>query len=285
MGFDGNTGLCCLLGHPVAHSISPAMHNMAFEELGLPYAYLAFDVVPEDLQKTVDGLRAMNVLGFNLTMPHKKAIIPLLDGLEGAATLCGAVNTVVNRDGKLIGYSTDGIGYVDSLREEGLDPMGKDFVILGAGGAAEAIIAELAIIKAKSITVFKRKNETYEKTVEYCGRVSELTGCDVKAMPMEDDEALRAALKRADVLCNATNVGMGDDDRTLVPKEYLHKELFVSDIIYHPEMTHLLKDAKEAGCRFCNGKFMLLYQGAAAFKIWTEKNMPVDHIKSGVFLA
>ena len=300
---SGTTGLICLLGSPVAHSISPAMHNAAFDALGLDYAYLAFDVrpgryseggTPSDtsdsdtdfsrIKTALNALRLFHARGCNLTMPLKKAVVPYLDELSEAARLAGAVNTIVNDSGRLIGHTTDGTGYIDALRKEsGFDITAKTITILGAGGAAEAIIAQAALDGAAAIRIFKRKNATYRTTVDFAGRITNATGCPIRVYPMEDDNALRRSLADSDLLCNATNVGMGKDKRSLVPKDFFRKGLFVSDIIYHPETTTLLAEAKEAGCRTANGKYMLLYQGAAAFALWTGMEMPIAIIKETVF--
>lgn len=277
----GSTKMICLLGHPVAHSVSPAMHNVAFDALGLDCVYLAFDITPETLSDAINGLKACGARGCNLTMPLKKAVIPYLDALSDEARLSGSVNTLVNDNGILTGHTTDGIGYVDSLKkEEGFDITGKTVTLLGAGGAAESIITQAALSGAKAINVFKRSNATFDTAASFGKRIADATGCNISVLPMEDADALRHSISDSDLLCNATNVGMGDDTRSLVPKEYLHKDLFVSDIIYHPAQTTLLKDAKSAGCRTANGANMLLYQGAAAFLLWTGCEMPVDKVKS-----
>ena len=280
---SGTTTLICLLGHPIAHSVSPRMHNAAFDALGLDYAYLAFDVTPDDLPFALRGLRTFGARGCNLTMPLKKAVIPHLDELSDAARLSGSVNTIVIENGKLIGHTTDGIGYVDALKkEDGFDIPGKTITLLGAGGAAESIITQAALSGAKEIRVFKRKNATFANAAAFAGKIADATGCAVSVLPMEDADALRSSIAGSDLLCNATNVGMGDDARTLVPKEFLHKGLFVSDIIYHPAETTLLSDAKNAGCRTANGANMLLYQGAAAFWLWTGHEMPVEAAKQAL---
>ncbi len=306
---SATTKLICLLGSPVDHSISPAMHNAAFAALGLNYVYLAFDVRPgrfsdaatagsqtgEDeggkppadfgsVQTALNALKLFDARGCNLTMPLKKAVIPYLDELSEAARLSGAVNTIVHENGRLTGHTTDGAGYIDALKkEDNFDINGKRLTILGAGGAAESIIVQAALDGAASIHVFKRKNSTYAATVNFAKKVTDTTNCAVTVSPMEDRNALKHSIAASDLLCNATNVGMGDDKRSLVPKSFFHRNLFVSDIIYHPEETTLLKDAKAAGCRCANGKYMLLYQGAAAFTLWTGQNMPVDIVKEKYF--
>lgn len=277
----GTTRLTGLLGHPVAHSISPMMHNKSFQKLGLDYAYLAFDVLPDQLEDTVKGLRAMNVRGFNLTMPHKTAICSFMDELTTASRLAGAVNTVINENGKLIGHTTDGIGYFSSLEKEaGFRVTGKKMTLLGAGGAANAILVQAALNDMKEISVFKRKNATFAAAESFCKNVATETGCSIHIFEMEDSHALKEEIASSDILTNATNVGMAPDiDRCLVDKSMLYPELFVSDIIYEPRETMLLSLAKNIGCQTQNGLYMLLYQGAASFECWTGCEMPISFIK------
>lgn len=283
MNPTGSTNLICLLGSPVSHSISPAMHNTAFDALGLDYSYMAFDVSKEDLPTAVEGLKKINCCNFNLTMPLKTAIIPLLDEIDEAAELAQSVNTCVCQDGKLVGYTTDGIGFLQSMKDCGIKYAGTTITILGAGGAASSIITQAAIEGVEKINIFKRRNGSFQKVVDFADRLTKSTNCDLFVYDMEDMDILNFSLQESDILINSTNVGMGDDDRSLVPKEFLHPALTVCDVIYHPAETRLLKDAKACGCKTMNGKYMLLYQGAAAFKLWTGKDMPIDLIKETCF--
>lgn len=283
MNPTGSTNLICLLGSPVSHSISPAMHNTAFDALGLDYSYMAFDVSKEDLPTAVEGLKKINCCNFNLTMPLKTAIIPLLDEIDEAAKLAQSVNTCVCQDGKLVGYTTDGIGFLQSMKDCGIKYSGTTITILGAGGAATSIITQAAMEGVEKINIFKRKNASFQKVVDFADRLTKSTECDLFVYDMEDMDILNFSLQESDILINSTNVGMGDDDRSLVPKEFLHPGLTVCDVIYHPAETRLLKDAKACGCKTMNGKYMLLYQGAAAFKLWTGKDMPIDLIKETCF--
>ena len=283
MNPTGSTNLICLLGSPVSHSISPAMHNIAFDALGLDFSYMAFDVSKEDLPTAVEGLKKINCCNFNLTMPLKTAIIPLLDEIDEAAELAQSVNTCVCQDGKLVGYTTDGIGFLQSMKDCGIKYAGTTITILGAGGAASSIITQAAMEGVEKINIFKRKNASFQKVVDFADRLTKSTNCDLFVYDMEDMDILNFSLQESDILINSTNVGMGDDDRSLVPKEFLHPGLTVCDVIYHPTETRLLKDAKACGCKTMNGKYMLLYQGAAAFKLWTGKDMPIDLIKETCF--
>ena len=280
----GHTGLYCLLGSPVAHSASPQMHNEAFRLLGVDARYLAFDVTQETLRTAVDGLRAMGARGWNLTMPCKTAMAPLCDELTPVARLCGAVNTVANRGGRLVGTTTDGLGWVLSAKEAGVGVAGKRIVQLGCGGAGTSILAQCAVDGAAAIDVFKRKNASWDDTRVFAERVKAETSCQVVLHDIEDKTELRACIAEADVLLNTTSVGMRGAGGCLIPDaSYLHAGLAVSDIIYEPRETELLRMAREAGCRTVGGMYMLLWQGAAAFEFWTGRKMPVGEIRAKYF--
>ena len=281
----GHTRLTALLGSPVAHSISPQMHNEAFRKLGLDYCYLAFDVEPGRLQEAFEGLKAIDIQGFNLTMPHKTAIIPYLDELTPAARLAGAVNTVFRRDGKFIGHTTDGIGYMRSVEDAGYSIIGKKMTLLGAGGTATAICVQAALDGVAAIDMFKRKNSTFEKTADFCRKIADETGCRIRLLDINDDKLLSRSISDSAILTNATNVGMAPDinKSILSDTSALHPDLIVSDVIYHPRETLLMKQAREAGCACFNGLYMLLFQGEASFQCWTGKDMPVDIIKKKYF--
>ena len=280
---DGHTRLYCLLGHPAKHSISPRMHTTAAELLGINMVYLAFDIEPDQIGIAVESLRLLQAGGFNLTMPFKRTVIPYLDKLTKASELAGAVNTVINKDGVLIGHTTDGAGYLDSLMDCGFDYHDKKMTLLGAGGAATSIAVSAALSGMRSIDIFKRKNATYEKTAEFTEKLNANTNCSVQLFPMDDADAMKASIGSSDILTNATNVGMEDDKTSLVPRDFLRPELFVSDIIYHPAETTLLSYARECGCQYKNGEDMLLFQGAASFYEWTGQQMPVGDVKRLVF--
>lgn len=280
----GTTALYCLLGYPAKHSVSPRMHNLAFEALNIDARYLAFTVPPEELSAAVAGLRALGAGGFNLTMPHKNAILPLLDDLSEAARLSGSVNTVVNENGRLIGHTTDGTGYVRSLLAAGFDPAGKQIALLGGGGAAESLLTQLALSNVAGITVLKRNNPTFAETVAFAEKITAHTGTKISVLPIEDTVLVSDTVTHSDLLINATNVGMEPDtERSLIPRELLTPPLFVSDIIYHPRQTKLLRDAKAQGCRTLGGLSMLLFQGVEAFRLWTGQEMPTGLIEKEIF--
>ena len=286
MDISGKTKLTALLGHPVEHSISPAMHNMAFSLLGLDYVYLAFDVLKEELKEAVQGLKSCNIAGFNLTMPHKEAVLEYVDELTLGAKLCGAANTVINRDGRLTGHTTDGIGYMRSLEDADIDIIGKKMTILGAGGAAKAIISQAAMDGVKEIDIFVRERSV-GKAEEFAKRVNENTECKVGVFDIADKKCLLDSLEESSILTNATNVGMEPDVDGALFTEFseVKKDLVVSDIIYHPGQTKMLKCAAESGLKTVNGLYMLLYQGAAAFECWTGKKMPVQPVKERYFAS
>lgn len=282
----GTTRLTCLLGSPVAHSISPQMHNESFRQLGLDYVYTAFDVPPERLREAVDALKLLNARGFNLTMPHKTAILEMVDVLSPAAKLAQAVNTVTYEDGKLFGHTTDGIGYMRSVEDAGFSIIGKNMTLLGAGGAATAICTQAALDGVKKIYMFKRKNASWNTAREFADKVNRFTDCQVSLMDIRDETQLKMALDDSAILTNATNMGMEPDPASIpISASLLDSHLIVSDIIYNPRKTRLLQEAEKAGCSTMNGLYMLLYQGAASFECWTKKEMPVERIKEKYFQA
>jgi shikimate dehydrogenase len=285
MNLDGHTLLTGLLGSPVSHSISPLMHNEAFRLLGLNYAYLCFDVGTENLKTAVDGLKALGVRGFNCTMPDKNLMCELADELSPAAKMIGAVNTVVNENGKLTGYNTDGIGYMRSVQAAGFDIMAKKMTLLGAGGAATSIAVQAALDGVAAIDIFSRKTRFWERAQNLTDTLNKNTGCHVSLYELADSSQLAASIHESAILTNATSVGMAPDtDNCLITDtELFRKDLIVSDVIYNPRETKLLKLAREHGSSTFNGLYMLLYQGAEAFRLWTGQEMPVSAIKEKYF--
>lgn len=280
----GHTGLLCLLGSPVEHSISPAMQNTACRLTGQDLCYLAFDVQPERLPAAVAGLRAIGFMGCNVTMPHKNAMAQLVDELSPAARLCGAVNTVVNQNGCLVGHTTDGVGWVHSARAEGCDPTGKAIVQLGAGGAGTAILVQAALDGAKSIAVFNMRDAFWPRVEALVQRLNQETDCCVTLHELTDTDTLQKELQKAQILLNTTPVGMKNHPGCLIPSaDWLHPGLAVSDVIYEPRETELLRMARAAGLQAFNGLHMLLYQGAESFRLWTGCEMPVEQIRAEYF--
>ncbi len=282
MEISGHTRLGGLLGSPVAHSISPAMQNAAFQMLGLDFVYLCFDTGKADLSTIVEALREMNTYGFNVTMPDKQQIMPYLDEITDAARLIGAVNTVKNEDGRLIGYNTDGLGFTRSLKDCGYDLGCGEMTLLGAGGAASSIAVQSAMDGVPALHILNRRSgKSYPNAERLAAAISRETPCRAEVLDLDDPAALCSCLSRSSLLVNATNVGMEPqaDATPLKDLAGLHSDLFVYDCIYHPKKTRLLKEAEERGCRTGSGLYMLLYQGAEAFTIWTGQKMPVDEIR------
>lgn len=281
----GHTRLTGLLGSPVSHSISPMMHNEAFSQLGLDYVYLAFDTGTEQLETVVNGLRALNIRGFNLTMPNKNLMCELCDHLSPAARIIGAVNTVVNDNGVFTGYSTDGTGYMRALRDAGHDILGKKMTLLGAGGAATSIFVQAALDGVAEISIFSRRSPFFERAKNTIEILKEYSNCKISLYDFEDETILRREISDSAILTNGTSVGMAPnvEHSIVTDSSMFHKDLIVSDVIYNPEETLFLKLAHEAGCTTQNGLYMLLYQGAEAFRLWTGEEMPVSIIKEKYF--
>ncbi len=285
MEITGHTRLTCLLGSPVVHSVSPAMHNEAFRYHGLDFVYLAFDVRPEQFEQVVDALIVMNARGWNCTMPHKRLMYERADVLSEEARLIGAVNTVVQENGKLTGYNTDGRGYMRSLRDMGYELAGKKITLLGAGGAAASILAQAALDGAREIDLIARKGKSWDAIESVADRVNEMGSCRVAMYELQDQAQLKRSISESYALINASSVGMAPNtEDCLIPdRGYFHEGLLVSDIIYNPRKTRLLQMAEDAGLPIHNGLYMLLYQGAYAFEQWTGKEMPVELIKEKYF--
>ena len=281
----GTTGLMALIGSPVGHSGSPAMYNFSFRHHNLDYAYMAFDIKEDQVPAALDAIRLFKMRGANVTMPCKNEVAKHMDELSPAARIIGAVNTIVNEDGKLVGHITDGIGFVRNLKEHGVDVKGKKMVVLGAGGAATAILVQAALDGVAEINVFNVRDNFFSRAEEIVAKLNERTECKVTLHDFDDPEILRASIADSAILVNGTSVGMAPNvDRTIITDTSMfHKDLFVFDVIYNPQETRLLREAKEAGCKTGNGMYMLLYQGAASFKLWTGEEMPVEIIKEKYF--
>ena len=277
----GHTELIGLIATPIRHSSSPRMHNEAFAKLGLDYAYLAFEVGNEELEDTIKGFRAMKVRGSNVSMPNKTVVHKYLDKLSDAAEMCGAVNTIVNDNGVLTGHITDGIGYMSGLKDAGIDIIGKKMTIVGAGGAATAIQVQAALDGVKEISIFNRKDEFYERAQKTVKDINEKTNCKATLYDLEDLDKLKEEIASSYIFTNATGMGMKPlEGQTYIPdKSFLREDLIVTDVVYAPAETALLKMAKEVGCKTLNGFPMMLFQGAAEFKLWTNQDMPIEHVK------
>jgi shikimate dehydrogenase len=277
MNIDAQTQFCGVIGNPVEHSLSPAIHNAAFQKLGLNFVYLAWRV--ESIGDAITGLRALgNFRGASVTIPHKVSAVPFVDAVEPTAAHIGAINTIVAENGKLIGYNTDATGALRALRGGGAPLEGGVVVILGSGGAARAIAFALAMesgIRRLNLLGIDEK-ERKALAADLRGR----TGLDVAEGDL-DESSLKAVLAKSKVLIHCTPVGMAPNvGRSCVPVSLLHSELTVMDIVYNPRETQLLMDGKAAGCRTISGIEMFLYQAAAQFELWTGKPAPLDVMRT-----
>ena len=271
MDITGTTGVVALLGWPVEHSLSPRMHNAAFAEMGEPLCYVALPVRPEDLEDAVSGIRAMGFKGFNLTVPHKEAVMPLLNKVAPEASFMGAVNTVViDHLGRLTGHNTDGRGFLISLEEEGVEVKGKRVLIVGSGGAARAVSWSLCEAGAE-VHIYDINPETSTRLVDDLA----INYKNVFLLDTIEDEAVTSSM---DIIINATPLGLKDGDPLPISIDHLHPGQTVVDLIYW--VTPLLNEAASKGCATLNGLGMLLWQGVLASELWTGKKPPVDTMKS-----
>jgi shikimate dehydrogenase len=277
MEINAHTQLCCVIGNPVEHSLSPAIHNAAFQKLGLNFVYLAFQV--EAIGDAVKGLRALgNFRGASVTIPHKVAAVPFLDMVEPTARHIGAINTIVATGGALTGYNTDATGALRALREGAVALKGRHVIMLGSGGAARAIAfalgAEAGIDRLTILGIDVRERIALARDLQ---SNTEMT---VQELPL-DEGALRTVLPDTHVLIHCTPMGMWPNvHETSVPATLLHPGLTVMDIVYNPRDTKLLKDAKAAGCRTIPGLEMFFHQAAAQFELWTNQAAPADVMRS-----
>ena len=278
MKISGKTRVCGVIGDPVEHSLSPSMHNAAFEELNLDFVYVAFRVRMEDLKEAIVGARSLDIHGLNATMPHKNVIAGYLDEIDSTAKSIGAVNTILNNEGKLIGYNTDGVGALRALKEKGITPNGKKILLLGAGGAGKAI-AFYAAQEAEELVILNRTPHKAKKLADVLHREFDkrIIGKDLSTKIIGEE------LRDTDILVNATSVGMHPNvNQSLVPPNSLKTDLYVMDIVYNPLDTKLMQDAKAAGAKVISGIEMLLHQGAASFEIWTNRQAPVKVMEQAV---
>jgi shikimate dehydrogenase len=283
---SGTTALYCLIGTPVGHSGSPAMYNYSFQKLGIDSAYVAFDVSIEKVPDAIAAFKTLNIKGSNVTMPCKNEVVKYMDELSPAARIVGAVNTIVNEDGKLTGHITDGGGFVRNLKEHGVDVKNKKITILGAGGAATAIQVQCALDGTKEINIFNIKDDFYkkaEKTIENIRK--EVPECVVNLYDLEDVKKLNEKISESDILVNATHIGMHPSEEQSPIKDIsiFRKDLVVADVVYNPRKTKLLEDAEAAGCTTVGGIGMLLWQGAEAFKLYTGLEMPAKEVNELYF--
>lgn len=276
---SGFTKIVGLIGYPVEHSKSPVMHNAAFEFLGLDFIYLLFSVSRPYLKEAVMGFRALNIVGANVTIPYKEEVMKYLDEITPEAKFIGAVNTIHNQDGKLIGYNTDGQGFITSLLTDGRVKLeGQKVLLIGAGGAGKAVAVKLAERGVERLVITDKIVERAEALV---GRLREnIPDCPVYAIPPGDKEFAKTVLEST-LLINATPVGMKEGDPPIIDPEYLHKDLFIYDVIYNRE-TPLIEAARKRGLRTLGGMGMLIHQGAASFEIWTGQKAPIEVMRNKI---
>ncbi|SCZ79340.1 shikimate dehydrogenase [Acidaminobacter hydrogenoformans] len=290
---DGRYRLTGLLGYPLKNSRSPRMHNISFSALGLEYAYLAFEIEDGFLPGALEAMKALHAQGFNVTMPHKQKVLQYLDEVDPAARMIGAVNTVYNDNGRLVGYNTDGKGFVKGLAEEGFDLAGKRVVLVGAGGAGRAVGVQVALSGITDMTIFDVESE---KVTELLETIHENIKSVNAIGVVYNEAAVVEAVKNADLLIDCTPLGMDKvvtnaegqeenliDKSTVNDPSVFRPDLFVAHIVYIPLETKLIKMAKDAGCKTMNGIPMMIWQGAEAFEIWTGHQMPVDVVKKDLF--
>ncbi|MFP3663670.1 shikimate dehydrogenase [Priestia sp. SIMBA_032] len=286
---DGKTKLVGLLATPIGHSLSPRMHNLGYTLAGLNYAYLAFEVGNNELEKAVNGFKAAGVAGFNVSMPNKMKVLEYLDELDDSAKYTRASNTVVNQNGELIGYNTDGLGYVKNLIDHDVKLEGQKVTLVGSGGAATPIAIQLTQSGIREISIFARNDEYFaqaEENVNYINNEMKEFGVKANIFPLEDKEAFRREVAESAILANGTSLGMKPLDHLSIiddTLDVLRKDLVVTDVVYNPQKTKLLAQAEEAGAKTINGLGMMLWQGALAFKLFTGVDMPMKQVKEILF--
>lgn len=274
---SAKTTIFALFGDPVAHSLSPLMHNAAFQALGYDCVYVAFRVGADQIQTAVTAIPALGIRGVNVTIPHKKAVTVGLDAVFGDARLSGSVNTIINREGRLLGTSTDGIGLIRSLEEDGdFTVAGKRVLLLGAGGSATAVIYRLLATGVATLTVV---NRDFAKALRLQDQVRRDTGFALTVAPLEQLADLK--LQNFDLLINTTSVGL-HQDVSLIEPQWLHPQLFVYDLVYRPGGTKLVHQAAAVGCRVLSGLSLLLYQGVESFRLWFEVEPPVAAMRAAL---
>jgi shikimate dehydrogenase len=275
-----------LIGSPVGHSGSPAMYNYSFARLGLDYAYVALDIKEDEVKDAIAAMKLFHMKGGNVTMPDKTEAAKYMDELSPAAQIIGAINTIVNEDGKLVGHITDGEGFVNNLKDHGIDIKGKKITVAGGGGAATAIQVQCALDGAREISIFNKKDAFFARTLETAEKIKKaVPGITVQVFDIDDTTKMTEEIADSDIFANATTVGMKplDDQSVVKDVKAFRPGLVVADAVYNPEETKLLREAKEAGCICVGGKGMLLWQGVSAFKLFTGEDMPVEEVKEKFF--
>ncbi|MEF2655515.1 MAG: shikimate dehydrogenase [Eggerthellaceae bacterium] len=276
---SARTEVYCVFGDPVKHSFSPKLHNKAFAKAGIDGVYVAFTANEQTIGDAIAAVKTLEIRGCSLTMPNKLACIPYLDHIDPTAQMIGSINTLVNNDGVITGYNTDGFGFLRSFEEMGASVEGNKMVLLGLGGAGSAVALTAALdYGLAELSVFNRANgKSWGHAQEIVDLINEKTSCKAKLCDLNDKDLLREEMATAHMLGNTTNVGMADlAGQSVVPDaSYFPKGMVVQDAIYSPAKTKLLEYAEEAGCQYTNGLSMLFYQGAKQFELWTGQDMPL----------
>ncbi|OPY57865.1 MAG: Shikimate dehydrogenase [Pelotomaculum sp. PtaU1.Bin035] len=284
-GISGRTKVCGVFGCPIEHSFSPAMHNAAFSALDLDFVYVPFPVEPGNLPAAVEAVKSLGLAGVNVTVPHKQAVLSLLDEITGEARLIGAVNTIVNNSGRLIGDNTDGRGFLRALKEKaGFTPAAKKILILGAGGAARAVAVQSALAGARKVFLSNRSKNRAEVLADL---VTMKSGVEVEVVPWPgcgEEPDLAEALYCADLVVQTTPVGMYPNEGSTIQLPYtlFRPGQVACDLVYNPVETLFLKSASQAGATVVDGLGMLLYQGVLAFELWTGASAPVDIMRKAL---
>ncbi len=270
MQITGKTKITGIFGYPIEHTLSPLMHNAAFKAIGINFCYLPFRVKPENLGTAVDAIRALNIVGVNITIPHKVNVMSFLDEINEEALFIGAVNTILNKDGRLTGYNTDGRGFMKSLEENGIDIKNKKVLIIGAGGAARAV-GYYICKEAASLIISGRTRQKADRLADDLRNISK---CQISVTDSIED------LKSYDIIVNSTPLGLKEDDPLPVKIDNLFNHQVICDLIY--KETPLIKEARKRNCKTLNGLGMLLWQGVLAFRIWTSKEPPVEIMRKAL---
>lgn len=282
----GTTALAGIFANPATHSISPLMHNQAFDLTQIDARYLAFEVAKDEetFARAIQSIRDLQLIGVNLSMPFKQMALSYVDEYSREVELIQAINTIVNDHGRLIGHNTDGKGFIQSLAAHHIDISDKTMTVLGCGGAALAIVAQAALDGATKIYVSNRLGDSFARFLAHAKRIEQQTACTIELIPIEQQETLQHALYQSDLLVNTSALGMHPHEgkMALPPACNLHSSLVVVDIIYTPQETPLLTLAKSNGCEIHNGLGMLIHQGALAFELWTGKPMPIEPITTTI---
>ncbi|MBN1962162.1 MAG: shikimate dehydrogenase [Deltaproteobacteria bacterium] len=271
---DPTHRICALFGHPVGHSLSPAIHNAAFAALGIPLVYVAHDIAPGQIKEGIAAIRTLNYRGLSVTIPHKVCALSCMDEVDPTANAIGCINTVVNDNGRLRGYNSDGRGALNALREAGADPKGQRVLMLGSGGGARAISMTLALeARPQNLSILSIDDTELTKLTN---DITQRSGLKVDGLTLNDHN-LKYAINQSDILLHCTPVGQSpNQSQSLVPTSLLRNDLAVFDIVYNPRRTQLLQQAAAAGCRIIEGVEMFLGQALVQFELWTGKKPPVE---------